>query len=84
MESQFETNKRSKIIFHVKPRSIIFLSPKSYLLFDSGVTAKSTNRDFWDGGQTPDEAQRLRKNVVLCPLPFLLYSNIKDKYYIYS
>ncbi|BAI80355.1 hypothetical protein DEFDS_0879 [Deferribacter desulfuricans SSM1] len=77
-----------RIIFHVKPRLSYFLSPKSYLPFDSGFEAKSTNGDFWDGGQTPNEALKLRKHVVLCPLFFInliIYlSNIKYKYHNYS
>ena len=74
-----------RFVFHVKPHLLYFLSPKSYLPFDSGFEAKSTNRDFWDGGQTPFEALKLRKYVVLCPLLFLnlviYFSNIKYKYH---
>jgi hypothetical protein len=48
--------------------------PKSYLPLDSGLVAKSTNRDFRDGEQTPLEALRLRIAVVLCPC-LSLYHN---------
>jgi hypothetical protein len=45
----------------------LFWSPKSCLPLDSGLLAKSTNRDFRDGEQTPFEALRLRRAMVLCP-----------------
>jgi hypothetical protein len=65
--------------------ALIELIKNAYLPFDSGFEAKSTNRDFWDGGQTPFEALKLRKYVVLCPLLFLnlviYFSNIKYKYH---
>jgi len=51
--------------------------PKSNLPVNSGFEAKSTNRDLGDWGQTPMEALKLRKNVVLCPQN-VLKSNISE------
>jgi len=65
-----------EVFVHGKPHHSYFLfwSPKSYLPLDSGLLAKSTNRDFRDGEQTPFEALRLRIAMVLCPC-LSLYHN---------
>ena len=80
--------KVKRIGFHEKLLLILFLCPKLNLPFNRDFGVKSTNRNFWDGGQTPIEAFMLIKNAVLCPLFFfvimLYFIIIKYKYHIYS
>jgi len=64
------------VFVHGQTSQKLFLvfRPKSCLPLDSGLLAKSTNRDFRDGEQTPLEALRLRIAMVLCPC-LSLYHN---------
>ncbi len=63
-------------VLHITPHKSYLGCPESGLLIDSGFQAKSTDRDLRDGGQTPFEALRLRKNGVLCPSFLLTQENV--------
>ena len=66
------------VLTHFKPPFLLLLKfrPQLCLPIDSGFGAKSTYRSLWDGGQTPYEAFKLRKNGVLCPISFTSLTNI--------